>query len=87
MTTWQIDFYRRPFKDQAEQQLWELLICNSTGQFIYQALCPQSQANANWLVSQLQTAANGNLPQIIQVFRPQSLSLIEVAGQQLGIKV
>jgi hypothetical protein len=87
MTTWQIDFYRRPFKDQTEQQLWELLICNSTGQFIYQALCPQSQANANWLVSQLQTAANGNLPQIIQVFRPQSLSLIEVAGQQLGIKV
>jgi RNA-binding protein Tab2/Atab2 len=84
---WQADFYRRPLKDEAGQPLWELLICNPTGTFKYEALCPQAQANATWLASQLQQAASGNLPEAIEVFRPQSLSLIETAAKQLGIAV
>ena len=87
MRIWQADFYRRPLKDATGQVLWELLICDSTRHFTYQALCPQSEANANWLVSQLRQAEGENLPDIIQVFRPQSLSLMETAAQQLGIKV
>lgn len=87
MRIWQADFYRRPLKDATGQVLWELLICDSTRRFTYQALCPQSEANANWLVSQLQQAEGENLPDIIQVFRPQSLSLMETAAQQLGIQV
>ncbi|MEW6497061.1 MAG: Tab2/Atab2 family RNA-binding protein [Cyanobacteriota bacterium] len=87
MRIWQADFYRRPLKDATGQVLWELLICDSTRRFTYQALCPQSEANANWLVSQLRQADGENFPDIIQVFRPQSLSLMEVAAQQLGIKV
>jgi hypothetical protein len=54
MSVWQADFYRRPLRDAAGQVLWELLICDPTDSFTYEALCPQSQANANWLVSQLQ---------------------------------
>jgi len=86
---WQADFYRRPLQDAAGQALWELLVCNSTRTFTYEALCPQSEANAKWLVEQLQLAAGDeqNLPSLIQVFRPQSLSLISAAGQQLGIPV
>jgi hypothetical protein len=87
MTTWQADFYRRPLRDATGQVLWELLICDSTRAFAYEALCPQSQANASWLVSQFQQAAGQQLPDAIQVFRPQSLNLIAVAGQKLGIKV
>lgn len=87
MRIWQADFYRRPLKDEKGQRLWELLICDLTGQFTYEALCPQSEANSTWLVSQLQEAAAGNLPEVIQVFRPQSLSLIEAAGKQLGVEV
>lgn len=87
MRIWQADFYRRPLKDATGQVLWELLICDSTRRFTYQALCPQSEANANWLVSQLRQAEGENLPDIIQVFRPQSLSLMETAAQQLGIQV
>jgi hypothetical protein len=67
--------------------LWELLICDATRHFIYEALCPQSEANANWLVAQFRQAAGDNLPEVIQVFRPQSLSLIETAAQQLNIVV
>ena len=87
MRIWQADFYRRPLRDAAGQISWELLVCDTTYQFTYEASCPQSDANANWLVSQLRQAGGGNLPDVIQVFRPQSLSLIETAAQQLGIVV
>ena len=92
---WQADFYRRPWRDDNGQVLWELLICDAeggsprdhrAGNFRYEALCPQAAANASWLVEQLQLAAS-QLPDIIQVFRPQSLSLITTAGQKLGITV
>jgi hypothetical protein len=84
---WQADFYRRPLKDEKGQVLWELLLCDATRSFSYDAFCPQSEANASWLVSQLRQAGGGNLPNLIQVFRPQSLSLIQAAAQQLGIQV
>lgn len=84
---WQADFYRRPWRDDSGQVLWELLICNRTASFQYEALCPQASANVAWLVEQLQLAAKSGLPEEIQVFRPQSLSLITAAGQQLGITV
>lgn len=87
MRVWQADFYRRPLQDANGQVLWELLICDATRRFTYEALCPQSEANVSWLVSQLRQAAAENVPDVIQVFRPQSLSVIEVAAQQLGIAV
>jgi hypothetical protein len=87
MRIWQADFYRRPLRDAAGQVLWELLICDSTRTFEYEAVCPQSQANARWLVAQLQRLPGQQLPDVIQVFRPQCLSLISAAVQQLGIAV
>ncbi len=81
---WQADFYRRPLRADG-QMLWELLICNSSKTLMYEALCPQSQANSNWLLKQFQ--AIGQKPDLIQVFRPQSLSLITTAAKQLGIVV
>ncbi|MEO1432675.1 MAG: Tab2/Atab2 family RNA-binding protein [Cyanobacteria bacterium J06633_8] len=87
MIFWQVDFYRRSQPDKSGQVLWELSICDSTLEFKYEATCPQSQANSSWVTSQIQQAASDNLPDVIQVFRPQSLSLIEQAGNILGIKV
>jgi hypothetical protein len=87
MKIWQIDFYRRPVQDTSEQTLWELLICDPTRNFTYTATCPQSTANSTWLVTQIQLAAGEKLPEVIQVFRPQSLSLIQTAAQKLNIKV
>jgi RNA-binding protein Tab2/Atab2 len=82
MLVWQVDFYRRP---QNNQQLWDLLICDESGEFKYEASCPQSQANSNWLTSQLELAPGK--PDKIQVFRPQSLSLVETAARNLNIQV
>lgn len=87
MKIWQADFYRRPLKDSTGKPLWELLLCNETRQIEFVAMCSQSQANSSWLVEQLQQATLTEKPDKIQVFRPQSLSLIEIAGQKLGITV
>ncbi|MBE9050973.1 Tab2/Atab2 family RNA-binding protein [Nostocales cyanobacterium LEGE 11386] len=87
MKIWQADFYRSPLRDTAGQVLWELLICDSNRSFEYTATCPQSAANSSWVAAQLQLAAGDQLPDIIQVFRPQSLSLIQAAGRTLGINV
>lgn len=84
---WQADFYRSSQRDTAGQVLWELLLCDATRSFEYTATCPQSAANSNWLTSQIELAAGGKFPEVIQVFRPQSLSLIEAAGRNLGINV
>ncbi|WP_414753432.1 Tab2/Atab2 family RNA-binding protein [Anabaena sp. CCY 9910] len=84
---WQADFYRSPQQDLDGKILWELLICDVNRGFEYTAICPQSEANSSWLTTQIQLAAGEKLPDIIQVFRPQSLSLIETAGRNLGINV
>lgn len=84
---WEADFYRSPQQDGKGEVLWELLICNSTRSFEYVATCPQSQVNSNWLTEQLQLAGKEKLPDVIQVFRPQCLNLIAVAGSNLGIHI
>ncbi|MEG4805505.1 Tab2/Atab2 family RNA-binding protein [Microcoleus sp. ARI1-B5] len=88
MRIWQADFYRRPLQDETGKPLWELLICDSAQTFQFSAVCRQSEANSNWLAAQFQQQAQTQkLPDTIQVFRPQSLGLIEAAGKVLGVKV
>ena len=87
MTTWQIDISSRPQQNDQGETLWELVICNADGGWYHTAKCPQKQVDATWISTQIQLAATVNLPQIIQVFRPQSLGLIQTAAKQLEIKV
>jgi RNA-binding protein Tab2/Atab2 len=95
MLIWQVDFYRRPQSGADGVVLWDLLICDTPSKsgdrmsnfgsdnFRYESSCPQSQANSTWLASELEKASqqanSGEFPSIIQVFRPQSLSLIQAA--------
>jgi hypothetical protein len=89
MSIWQVDFYRRPLVDQQGNALWELVACDPICHFTAQAFCAQSEATANWLTQKLQefAAQAGALPQQIQVFRPQAVSLIQTACLPLGITV
>jgi hypothetical protein len=89
MTVWQADFYRRPLQNEAKQPLWELVVCNPEQTFSAQAFCPQPEANSTWIANQLLQMAgtSKDLPQQIQVFRPQSVSLIAAACQSLNIAV
>jgi hypothetical protein len=87
MKIWQVDFYKSLRKNQEGQIIWELVICDPKGNLIYTAECPQFQANSDWLVEQLQQINQEKLPNLIQVFRPQSLSLLTVAAGKLNIKI
>ena len=88
MGIWQVDFYRRPLQDQAGKPLWEFVICDTAGNLIAQEFCPQAQANAAWLTAQLQQLLGfTEKPDRVQVFRPQSLSLLQTACQPLDIPV
>ncbi len=84
MVIWQADFYRRPLQSATGEPLWELCLCDATGNFQWSSRCSQSEANSNWLAEQLQIAGGGRLPEAIAVFRPQSLSLMVAAGKNWG---
>ena len=93
MNVWQADFYYLPSK-LGEKKLWELTICDCIAttkeKNTYQVnsvQCYPEQANARWLVEQIQHIAKDKLPDIIQVFRPQALGLITTAAEQLNIAV
>ncbi|MBD2259507.1 Tab2/Atab2 family RNA-binding protein [Pseudanabaena sp. FACHB-2040] len=89
MTIWQADFYRRPLRSETGEPLWELLVCDRTFQFTFGETCPQSAATAGWVAQQIQVAMEraGDKPAQIEVFRPQSLALLETACKDLEIKV
>ncbi|MDB9526129.1 Tab2/Atab2 family RNA-binding protein [Oscillatoria sp. CS-180] len=89
MTIWEADCYRRPLQDDAQNPLWELLICDSDFQFTYGAIAPQHEVNSPWLQQQLKTALQKSqqTPEEIRVFRPQSVSLVQAAAQSLDIAV
>jgi RNA-binding protein Tab2/Atab2 len=85
MNIWQADFYRRPLRSETGDPLWELLMCDAAGGVILSAFCLQREANSLWLTQQIQTL--GEVPDRIQVFRPQCLSLLQAACQPLGVAV
>jgi hypothetical protein len=85
MIVWQVDFYRRPMQNEAGQPLWELVVCDVSGILQKTRWCPQAEANAAWLVSALQQMGGDRLPDRLQVFRPQAVSLVQEAAQRLGI--
>ena len=91
MNIWQADFYYHSLSDNDKQ--WLLVICTSANKNspeikpIYTAECSSDNANVAWLEQQLLLVDDGQLPDKIQVFRPQALGLITVAAEKLGIKV
>jgi hypothetical protein len=87
MAIWQADISSRPHQNERGETLWELVICDANGEWFQTAVCPQQQVNAEWIATQIKLAAIDKLPTSIQVFRPQSLGLIQAAGAKLGIEV
>lgn len=86
---WQADVYRRPLRSETGEPLWELLVCDRSFQFTYGETCPQSQVTAEWVNQQLRVAIAqaGVQPDRLEVFRPQSLALLETAAKALQITV
>lgn len=92
-TIWQADLSRRPFADQSGALLWSLLICSADGSWQFSAQAPQKEISGQWVNMQLAIALadrpddDDPAPPRLQVFRPQSFSLIAAGAEPLGIKV
>ena len=84
---WQVDFYRLPQPTAEGESQWELVICDEADQTVKQESCLQAEATMDWLVATLEKIAGENLPDKIRVFRPESLQLLRLAGERLGIAV
>jgi RNA-binding protein Tab2/Atab2 len=87
MTIWQIDISSRPRQNERGETLWELVICDEHGDWERVVSCPQPQVNSEWIATQLKLAIGDNFPELMQVFRPQSWGLIQMAGREVGIEV
>lgn len=86
-SSWQVDFYRLPKPDRSNDHVWELVICDEADQSVKTKSCLQAEATVNWLVTSLEELAEGTFPEKMRVFRPESLQLLQLAGEQLGIPV
>ena len=86
MSIWQADFHQRSLPA-SQEIIWEFIICDSMGRLISHSSCPQQQATSDWLTAQLRQAIVDQIPEKIQVFRPQSLSLIALAADNLQIQI
>ena len=84
---WQADISSRPQQNEQGETLWELVICDADGGWYHTAICSQKQVNSDWIATQIKLAITDRSPESIQVFRPQSLGLIQTAGQKLEIEV
>lgn len=84
MSCWQVDLYRRPLRTPSGLDLWELVICDPQENFYYTAFCPEPLVSSAWVIREFHNCGQ-LLPQRVQVFRPQSLGLLEAACQELGI--
>ncbi|MDJ0730906.1 MAG: Tab2/Atab2 family RNA-binding protein [Crocosphaera sp.] len=87
MIIWQADFYKHLSQENKNNTTWNLIICEQKGVIIHQASCQQSEANSNWLISELESLVKQYSPDIIKVFRPQCVSLFQLLGKTLGIKI
>ncbi|GAB4535153.1 MAG: Tab2/Atab2 family RNA-binding protein [Pleurocapsa sp.] len=87
MKIWQVDFYHIPSPQSNDPKKWKLVICDRDTNFVYNAECDSSQANAEWLEERLIDAAQDNLPDKLQLFRPQALGLLSLAAKKLDIVV
>jgi RNA-binding protein Tab2/Atab2 len=84
---WQADISSRPQQNEQGETIWELVICAAEGGWYHTAICSQKDVNSDWITTQIKLAITDQSPESIEVFRPQSLELIQTAGQKLGIEV
>lgn len=84
MKIWQSDLLRFSASTK-EKDRWLLLVCDRDGTMIHEAQCPQNEVNGQWLTTQLQQATQTQIPDKIQVFRPQIVGLFTIATESLNI--
>lgn len=78
-TIWQLDFNGLPLRDGNDKRVWELLVCDGSGQFKQARYCTNQQVNSNWVAEQLKEylTLTTDPPVAIRVFRSRMSSILE----------
>ncbi|MDB9493703.1 Tab2/Atab2 family RNA-binding protein [Spirulina major CS-329] len=82
MAIWQADLFRCPPSQAADQPLWYLLLTTPQGDLKLDVTVEPGAVTGDWVTAQLAAAG---ITGTLAVFRPQSVGLLGVAAQRLGL--
>ncbi|MFQ3612942.1 MAG: Tab2 family RNA-binding protein [Cyanobacteriota bacterium] len=84
---WQMDFTAVPLRDEQDRRVWELLVCDPSGQFRQAQYCSNQEVNSTWVAQQLRdyVQAAPQPPSAIRVFRARMSSILQRACDAVGI--
>lgn len=84
---WQMDFNAVPLRDGQGRRVWELLVCDASGQLRQAKYCSNQEVNSTWVAQQLRgyLEAAPQPPAAIRVFRARMSSILQRACNAAGI--
>lgn len=82
-----MDFTAVPLRDEQDRRVWELLVCDPSGQFRQAQYCSNQEVNSTWVAQQLRNyvQAAPQPPSAIRVFRARMSSILQRACDGVGI--
>lgn len=88
---WELDVYSRPVVGADGKKLWELLICDSTGNFRHVSPIPSNMVNSRevrkTIEGVIEAAPGGSKPTVIRFFRNAMFNMIDIALKEVEIAV
>lgn len=88
---WELDVYSRPVIGADGKKLWELLICDSTGNLRHVSPIPSNMVNSREVRKTIETvidsAPGGSKPTVIRFFRNAMFNMIDIALRDVEIAV
>lgn len=88
---WELDVYSRPVVGADGKKLWELLICDSTGNFRHVSPIPSNMVNSRevrkTIEGVIEAAPGGSKPTVIRFFRNAMFNMIDIALKEVEVAV
>jgi hypothetical protein len=86
---WELDFCSRPMLDVRGKKIWELLICDPSGEWVYSKYLPNNKINSAELKAALKevlSTPGAKKPSRVLFFRGQMQTIISRALEDMDIK-
>ena len=76
---WEMDFNALPLRDERDKRVWELLVCDRSGEFKQARYCSNQEVNSVWVGERLQEFLQiaPAPPAGIRVFRSRMSSILQ----------
>lgn len=88
---WELDVYSRPVVGADGKKLWELLICDSTGNMRHVSPIPSNMVNSRevrkTIEGVIEAAPGGSKPTVIRFFRNAMFNMIDIALKEVEVAV